>query len=148
MLLEHVARMVQVACFTDKLPPVQWSALRYLARADTVDRSIGGLSAFSGVNRSSASRTIAALAKKGLITAELHDKGRRNRKVELTSAGWRMLDDDPLEALAHHLASLPEDRLTVLHGTLEFLRTKLRVTKTPRARVSAPGAGRLPQEPN
>jgi DNA-binding MarR family transcriptional regulator len=105
--LERFARLVHSTSFTNELASVQWSALRFLSRSQPEHRTQGHLAGFSGVAPSSASRTVAALARKGLITVRRSGPGRQTR-IELTDAGRSMLNRDPLRGLARVLETLEE----------------------------------------
>jgi DNA-binding MarR family transcriptional regulator len=99
-VIEQVVRQVQNLCFTRDLAPVQWSALRYLAKAGPLARSVSGLASYSGVNSSSASRTIQLLRRKGLVTIEAALGDSRVKCVSLSPAGRELLNRDPLLDLA------------------------------------------------
>ena len=86
-LMEQLGRQVQNLCFTEELAPVQWAALRYFAKAGPVARTASGLAAYSGVNVSSASRTIRLLRSKGLATIAPDLDDNRIRRVVLTDLG-------------------------------------------------------------
>jgi len=131
-MLDHLSRLIQAKCFTDDLPPVQWSALRYLAHVESGKRTIGCLSEFSGVNHSSASRTVATLARKGLITIEPDGSNRRSRRLTLTQDGWSLLERDPLYVLASQVGSLSEHDRVMLHGLIETLVNRIN-TPPPRS---------------
>jgi len=50
--MEQLTRRVQSICVTKDLAPVQWSALRFLARFALANRTVSGLATHSGVNMS------------------------------------------------------------------------------------------------
>lgn len=118
-LLEQLVRQVQNLCFTKELAPVQWSALRYFSKAGLAARTVSGLAAYSGVNVSSASRTIRLLSTKGLVTTKTHSADSRVRVVSLTPAGRELLGRDPLAALATALAALDDTDQVMLRDLLE-----------------------------
>lgn len=110
-LVEQLARQVQNICLTKELAPVQWSALRYLAKAGPSARTVSGLTAYSGVNQSSATRTVQLLLKKGLVDVR---KERRFKLISLTDKGRELLARDPLEQLATAVQVLtPGDKAAV-----------------------------------
>ncbi len=118
-LVEQLGRQVQNLCFTKELAPVQWSALRYFCKAGRVARTVSGLAAFTGVNVSSASRTIHLLLSKGLVRIETKSGDSRIRVVSLTEEGIGLLGRDPLKALAEALQGLDLDEQEVLRDLLE-----------------------------
>ncbi len=118
-LVEQLGRQVQNLCFTKELAPVQWSALRYFAKAGRAARTVSGLAAFTGVNASSASRTIQLLLGKGLVETETDLRDCRVRVVSLSSAGADLLRRDPLAALGAALNSLKDAERVALRDGLE-----------------------------
>jgi DNA-binding MarR family transcriptional regulator len=117
-LIEQLARRTQNLCFTKELAPVQWSALRFLAKAGASARTVSGLAAYSGVNQSSASRTIQLLADKKLVEVGIDTEDARIRLVSLTSAGRELLERDPLFALAAAVERLDPTEQVALRDTL------------------------------
>lgn len=121
-LIEQLGRQVQNLCFTRELAPVQWSALRYFAKVGPSARTVSGLAAYSGVNLSSASRTIQLLHKKGLAEISAVPGDNRVRRVSLTSAGRALLERDPLYGLAEAAdEALNMEEQTGLSALLEKL---------------------------
>ncbi len=118
-LVEQLGRQVQNLCFTRELAPVQWSALRYFAKAGPAARTVSGLAAYTGVNASSASRTIQLLLGKGLVRTETDLGDCRIRVVSLSQTGIELLDRDPLAALTGAMHTLDEDEQVVLRDLLE-----------------------------
>ena len=120
-LLDRIGRLIQAECFTDELPPVQWSALRFLAQNSAARQTIGGLAAFTGVGHSSASRTVAVLVKKGLLTIDDERGHDRSRRITLTPEGWALLKKDPLTRIVKVVASLPHGDQAAVHNSLNQL---------------------------
>ena len=121
-LVEQLARRVQNLCFTKDLAPVQWSAMRYFAQAGQSARTVTGLTAYSGVNQSSATRTVQLLAEKGLI--EIQREGRFKR-ISLSEKGRQTLDRDPLKRLAYAIDALDPGAQVVLRDLLAALLLEL-----------------------
>ncbi|MTJ81521.1 MAG: MarR family transcriptional regulator [Telmatospirillum sp.] len=120
-LVEQLGRQVQNLCFTKDLAPVQWSALRYFAKAGRAARTVSGLAAYTGVNVSSASRTIQLLLGKGLVRVETDLGDCRIKVVTLTDAGTLLLERDPLTALSAAVGTLDEAERADLRDLLEKL---------------------------
>ncbi len=114
ILVEHLSRLVHGLGYTDGLAPVQWSALRFFARVERERRTMSDLADFSGVNPSSASRTVSLLKEKGLITSSADPDNQRKQRIDLTAEGWRALTVDPLADLLAVVSRLPlEDKLAL-----------------------------------
>lgn len=117
--MEQLVRQVQNLCFTKDLAPVQWSALRFLAKAGPAARTVSGLAAYSGVNQSSASRTIQLLQKKGLVSIGTDPQDNRIRRVALSESGRDLLTRDPLATLAAAVETLKPEQKESLRDSLE-----------------------------
>ena len=121
-LLERYCRAVQASSFRAGLHPAQWSALRFLAEADPDDRTVTGLAKHQMTPLlSAASKTVNALIRKGYIESRDNPRDRRSRLLELTDAGRRVLDDDPLRRVARFAGSLPEAERAKLDQSLNTL---------------------------
>lgn len=116
-LIEQLSR-VTARGDRSRLNPAQWAALRYVDRVNESARQIGAFAEFNRTTPSSASQTFTTLEKRGLVTKERGDDSRR-RTLVLTAAGRAMLAHDPLAALAHAVATLPERELSTLAEILE-----------------------------
>lgn len=112
-LLVHLARLAQNAA-NSPLTAAQWTALRYFARANSFSRTPSAFSEFHATTRGTASQTVKALVDMGLLMRQAHAHDRRSALIEVTQAGHAMLDSDPLGALRHVLASLPEQEQSTL----------------------------------
>jgi len=134
--LELVCRIVQGLCRMDELHPAQWSALRYLAKSDKLLRTTNQLAAHQGTNPGTASRTISALMRKGLVTSTVSRSDRRIRTISLTPAGRTLLQQDPLHRVATGLQRLPRETRAQLPGILEELHQALAA----QVRRAEPGA--------
>ncbi len=99
--------------------------LRYLARAPRQTRTVGGVAAYLGVTHAPASRAVAALARKDLVTVKADPEDRRLRRIDLTPAGKALLDHDPVHRLTAAIDGLAVDRKKELAATLETLHGRL-----------------------
>lgn len=121
-LLEQTSRAINSMCYTEGLHPAQWSALRYFAKASTRACTVSGLATYQGTTLAPASRTVAALVRKGYLTSTIDRNDRRSRTLAVTEAGNRLLERDPLNDIADMLAGLPaEDQAVMARGLESFL---------------------------
>ncbi|HZD53488.1 MAG TPA: MarR family transcriptional regulator [Woeseiaceae bacterium] len=105
-VLEQVLRAVYSQSYADGLNPAQWSALRYIHRANPSARTPSAFAKFHMSEKSSASQTISALVRKGLVTKVTDTADRRVVRLELTSEGDEYLKRDPQAALVEAVAGL------------------------------------------
>lgn len=106
-LLDHAMRAIYSQCFADGLNPAQWSALRYLARANPNSRTLTDFARFHFVSKSAASDTISALVRKELLIKKKDPRDGRVAQLELTDRAREILRHDPLDLLVGALAQLP-----------------------------------------
>ena len=107
ILLEQAARLIYPERAPTDMHPGQWAALRYLARANVEAATVAGLARYLGVTLGPASRAVAALVRKGLITSEADPKDRRKNRLALTRAGKAVLGDDPIHDAGAIIARMP-----------------------------------------
>ena len=125
-LLEQTARNIYEQRGPSHLHPVQWSALRFFARANRSARSVAGLARYLGVTLGPASRTVGALKRGELVEAERDPKDGRSSVISLTDKGRQMLDSDPILRLAGAIEDLPGDKATALGESLTQLAAVLK----------------------
>lgn len=143
-VMVQIMRATSSLAFTEGLNPAQWSALRYFAQASPSARSVVAFARYHGTTKGTASQTIAALEKKGLIDRRPSERDRRTCVLNLTEAGRETLACDPLNELAHAIAAIPEpNHLSMVEGLDLLLRTLL----TRRAQRSG-RAGASPRNDN
>jgi DNA-binding MarR family transcriptional regulator len=99
--------------------------LRFLGRAGRQARTVGGVAVYIGVTHAPASRAIAALARKGLVTVRADTEDRRVPRIELTSSGRALLDHDPVHRLSKAIEALPADQQSEFARALEMVHGKL-----------------------
>ncbi len=127
ILLERIGRVLQNDGHSQGLKPTQWEALRYFARANRFSRSPSALTAYLGMTKGTVSQTVSALEKKGLIEKATPEADRRQVQIELTAKGQKLLNRDPLGAMASSLSRLPASQRQELKDDLgDFLRAVLR----------------------
>ena len=120
-LIERIGRLVSREAHADGLLPVQWEALRYLARANRFSGTAAAMTAFLGSTKGTVSQTLKALEAKGLIRKQVDPKDRRSNRLALTAKGRRYLENDPLLETATALLELPERTRRLLGQGLEAL---------------------------
>jgi len=91
------------------LNPAQWDTLRFVARANQYSRTPGALARFLGTTKGTASQTVNALEKKGLLTRKADPGDKRVRHIVLTDAGEALLAQDPLNCLDLAVRKLDSD---------------------------------------
>ncbi|MEZ5938141.1 MAG: MarR family transcriptional regulator [Hyphomonadaceae bacterium] len=124
-LLEQTARAIYDARGPKAVHPGQWAALRYIALAGKSARTVGGVAEYLGVTHAPASRAVAALARKGLVTVKADPQDRRIRRIELTPAGVKLLERDPVQRVMAAIDSLDPARRDAFADTLKELYQKL-----------------------
>jgi DNA-binding MarR family transcriptional regulator len=101
-LLSRMARIIAADGYEQGLQPVQWQALRYLARANRFSRTPSGMTAWLGQTKGSVSQTIAALVNKGFVVRSRDDKDQRIVRLNLTKTG-RALSEAPVQSGAEEM---------------------------------------------
>ncbi len=104
--LERLARLIRSAGHSTGLHPVQWEALRYLARANRFSNSPGALAKYLGATKGTVSQTVLALVKKNLVNKSARLADSRSVALTLTEQGTNVLSDDPLQHLEKSIAAL------------------------------------------
>ena len=132
-LLEQTARAVYEARGPKAIHAGQWAVLRYLARAGRQARTVGGVATYLGVTHAPASRAVASLARKDLVTVKADAEDRRIRRIDLTAAGKALLDHDPVHRLTAAIEALSADKQKVFKSEGGSFSARLeRRVKTPR----------------
>jgi DNA-binding MarR family transcriptional regulator len=86
---------------------------------------VGGVATFLGVTHAPASRAVAALARKELVTVKTDSEDRRVRRIDLTAAGRALLDQDPVHRLTSAIEALDSRAQTEFARTLETVYGRL-----------------------
>ena len=121
LLLERIARDT----YSDRGPatvnPTQWAAMRYLKRAASESRTPNHLARYLGVTPGPASRMIASLERRRLVTRRPNPDDRRSILIDLTEHGLEILEEDPIERLAIAVDALTTSDRRALEGSLESI---------------------------
>ncbi len=120
-LLDRVGRMARGLQYSHGLNPAQWDSLRFVARANQLSRTPGGLAAFLGTTKGTASQTLKALEKKGYVRRAANTSDKRVRHLAITEAGEALLNEDPLNCLDHAVRSLEPNLSESLSSALTHL---------------------------
>lgn len=132
-LLIHLGRAARAEDQDAQLTPAQWTALRFLSRANTASRTPSAFASFHATTRGTATQTLKALETKGLICRG--ETLRDGRKVcyDVTPAGRALLGQDPLRDLTAAVATLPPPLYDAIAEAMPRLVAELaRRRETPR----------------
>lgn len=102
-LLERIGRLIRTDEQVGGLYPAQWSALRYLARANRFSCTPMALTNYLGSTRGTISQTLIALERKDLIKRTRSVRDKRSVNIELTIAGRTLLERDPIHDLVSNI---------------------------------------------
>jgi DNA-binding MarR family transcriptional regulator len=106
--LERLARLLRQSGHAKGLNPVQWEALRYLARCNALSHSPGAMAKYLGSTKGTVSQTIMALEKKGLLSKQVDAKDSRGVALHLTETGKALLVDDDFNVVKADIAELSD----------------------------------------
>lgn len=109
-LFDHFMRAIYSQSFVEGLNPAQWSALRFLGRANPRSRTLTEFARFHMVSKSAASDTMSALVRKQLVSKSRDPEDGRIMRLDLTERGRELLAIDPLNNLVAALRGLPADQ--------------------------------------
>lgn len=132
-VMSQVMRTTASLAFTEGLNPAQWAAVRYFAQATPSARSVVAFARYHGTTKGTASQTIAALQKKGLLERHRSERDRRAVHLVLTERGRAVLESDPLNELAAAIAGLSDGHHRALAECVDQLLRTLLVRRASRA---------------
>lgn len=125
--LERLARLLRQAGHQQGLNPVQWEALRYLARCNALSHSPGAMARYLGSTKGTVSQTVKALVAKGLVLKQTAGQDHRGVALFLTDAGRALLVDDATQVLQADIAELTDKTRKRFDRALEALLEQLRL---------------------
>ncbi len=131
-LVEQVNRIVYGMGFSSGLNPAQWAAMRYVMRTAEPRRTVGGLAEHQCVTAPTASETVSALVRKGLIERRPSSTDRRSHILATTAQGEALLSSDPLLAVSGVLGEMSETNRLELTAALDILLKNLRTHRRER----------------
>ena len=120
-LLDRMTRVMVTDSHHEGLKPAQWETLRYLNRANRFSRTPGALTFYLNVTKGTVSQTIKTLANRNLVSKKPAASDKRMVRLELTDAGRKMLDHDPLSRIEFAVAQLPEKTVRSLAAGMTAL---------------------------
>ena len=106
-LILHLGRIASGDGLVGGLTPVQWTGLRYFARANRFSRTPSAFAAFHGTTRGTASQTVKGLVAGGYLKQTRSETDGRSVRLNLTKKARALLKDDPIEALVRAADALP-----------------------------------------
>jgi DNA-binding MarR family transcriptional regulator len=118
---ERLARLLRQAGHTHGLNPVQWEALRYLARCNALSHSPGALARYLGSTKGTVSQTVKSLTAKGLVEKQMGGQDKRGVSLFLTDAGRGLLAQDDGLVLRADIAELSDKTRRRFDRALEAL---------------------------
>ncbi|MCH7682158.1 MAG: MarR family transcriptional regulator [Gemmatimonadetes bacterium] len=113
-LVGQLGRITHGDGYTEGLTPAQWSALRYLSRANRFSRTVSAFAEFHATTRGTASQTVKGLVARGYLNRTRAPRDGRSTRLEVTDNARAILARDPCEALVRAASALPpsvRDRL-------------------------------------
>jgi predicted transcriptional regulator len=127
-LLVQAARIWHFEGSRHGLRDREWTALRFLARANRFSRTPSALANFVGTTRGTASQIVKVLEKKGfLVRKPAEDK--RSVILCVTAQGEKFLGHDPINVLVKAIAALGVERQTSSRDALRQALDWLDVTQ-------------------
>lgn len=117
-LIERLGRLLRAERHAQGLNPVQWEALRYLARCNRFSNTPGALAAYLPATKGTVSQTLIALEQKGLIERLDDPLSARVTRLAITAAGRKLSAKDPIGELTGAIESIPSAKASELADTL------------------------------
>lgn len=116
-LLDRIGRIAAAEEWTEDLNPAQRSALGYLARANRFSRSPSNVADYLCTTRGTASQTLKALERKGLVTPARSAADKRSISYDVTEEGRAALATP--SDLNAAIDRLPDSEAEALMAALE-----------------------------
>jgi DNA-binding MarR family transcriptional regulator len=101
----------------------EWTALRFLARANRFSRTPSALAGYIGSTRATTTQLIKVLEERSLVVRRVSDRDKRSVVLCLTAQGERLLaQHDPIRGVVDAVAALVrEDCVKLKHALHEIL---------------------------
>ncbi len=120
-LVDHLSRLAHSFGFTNGLTPAQWTALRYLSRANRFSRTVSAFAEFHATTRGTASQTINGLVDRKYVRRTRSATDGRSARLDLTEKARNVLERDPLQVLVRAVSGLSPVARANLATNLERL---------------------------
>ncbi len=120
-LVLHLGRLAYSFGFTEGLTPAQWTALRYLSRANRFSRTVSAFADFHATTRGTASQTIHGLVDRNYLRRTRSTSDRRSARLDLTEKARDVLERDPLQVLVRAVSGVSPEARANLATNLERL---------------------------
>lgn len=117
-LVDRIERIARSGEQAGDLNPVQWEALRFLARANRFSRTPAALADYLASTRGTVSRTLASLEAKGYVARAANLRDGRSVDFVLSADGERTLKRDPLLVLAKDIEHASGADVTAVRDAL------------------------------
>lgn len=124
-LLVHIGRCARDEDADSDLTAAQWTALRFLARANSLSRIPSAFASYQVTTRGTASQCLKSLEAKGLLARRRSDRDGRSVQFEVTDRGCVLLERDPLRHLITAIDWLEASSRTGLVHALSTLAADL-----------------------
>jgi len=124
-LLVYLGRAARGSDAGSELTAVQWTAMRFFARANQVSRTPSAFASFHATTRGTASQVIKSLMLKGYLARHEAVDDRRSVRLDLTSGGASIMRHDPLHSLTDAIDRLDGSLRTALRQALPALAGEL-----------------------
>ena len=126
-VMEQIAQLAYRFGFAGDLRPAQWTALRFFGRAEERACTVSAFAEHNLTSRSSASQTVNALVKRGLLVRRPIPSDRRTHRLELTDQAKALLANDPLRELELSITEMSDgNRFQLAERLEELLRLMLK----------------------
>lgn len=106
-LILHLGRIASGDGLVGGLTPVQWTVLKYFARANRFSRTPSAFAAFHGTTRGTVSQANKNLIAQGYLRQTRSETDGRSVRLDLTDKARAIIANDPLEALVRAADALP-----------------------------------------
>jgi DNA-binding MarR family transcriptional regulator len=106
-LILHLGRIASGDGLVEGLTPVQWTVLKYFARANRFSRTPSAFAAFHGTTRGTVSQANKNLIAQGYLRQTRSETDGRSVRLDLTEKARAIIANDPLEALVRAADALP-----------------------------------------
>lgn len=118
-LLDRLARLVHNDHKSSDLNVTQSQSLYFFSRANKFTANIAGLTHYiDGISKAALSSAVMGLEEKKLIVKRKHPVDGRSAHIVVTAKGQKLLEKNPLRAIALSIHQLPQDDIQQLHRTL------------------------------